>query len=377
MILAFIRIPFRYPVQWFVSFFIPGPSEWTEPILAAVAGNIDFGAGWQIEPLHNSFQRKQNVFLLRSESAGSYLIKLDHSRSDPDLAGEAHALRALADTPIPAPALVQAGTIPNPPDPPISFLLMEYLEGVPLNWIYYRAPKAERRAYLEQVARLVGQLAGLRAARVPGEPRFGRFAGPVTRRAGGLACERLAPYPGETIGPFFDLESMYQQRIELWLARLEERSKQHAARLRKAWRSLDRAVLSEDVPASFAHADIAPMNLIVDPQEKSIRGLVDWEMAGFYPADMDYHSLLYYDRQQDWKWCGPGDVEMAAEILGRLSPGKPDGYDARLAWFDLLQLARDLCSYRDWFRGQPEHQADYKQALLRRMKAFLASVLED
>jgi hypothetical protein len=78
-------------------------------------------------------------------------------------------------------------------------------------------------------------------------------------------------------------------------------------------------------------------------------GLVDLEMDSFYPLDMDFHSLFYSDRFQDWKWCGPEDVKLAREMLARQAGELLPDYDERLKWFDLLQLAMDRCLYRHWF----------------------------
>ncbi len=143
-----------------------------------------------------------------------------------------------------------------------------------------------------------------------------------------------------------------------------------AASLSEAWQKLDRSVLSSDVPVCLAHADIAPMNIIVDPHAKVIKGLIDWEFAGFYPVDMDFHSLLYYDQHQEWKWCGAKDVAMVGEIMGELGISRPAGYEERLVWFDLLQLTRDLCHYRGWFADQPDELRSYKESLGRRLRSF-------
>src|SRR5688500_6154934 len=35
----------------------------------------------------------------------------------------------------------------------------------------------------------------------------------------------------------------------------------------------------------FSHNDLAPGNIIVDPQEKRLVGIFDWESAGFVPRE--------------------------------------------------------------------------------------------
>ena len=48
-------------------------------------------------------------------------------------------------------------------------------------------------------------------------------------------------------------------------------------------------------PFHFAHADLNPANLMVDPESGEITGVIDWEMAGFRPAWLCATSATWFD----------------------------------------------------------------------------------
>jgi serine/threonine protein kinase len=52
---------------------------------------------------------------------------------------------------------------------------------------------------------------------------------------------------------------------------------------KKCWKTLPRA-LPDYI---FQHGDIAPQNIIMDPQTLKVRALVDWEYAGYFPPGME------------------------------------------------------------------------------------------
>ncbi|QKX55273.1 uncharacterized protein TRUGW13939_02365 [Talaromyces rugulosus] len=60
----------------------------------------------------------------------------------------------------------------------------------------------------------------------------------------------------------------------------------------------------------LTHSDIAPRNIIV--RGDHIVGILDWEMAGFYPAYWEYAKALY---MTDWpsRWIADGTVDEIME----------------------------------------------------------------
>lgn len=50
----------------------------------------------------------------------------------------------------------------------------------------------------------------------------------------------------------------------------------------------------------FAHADISWENILVDPATGTVTGILDWEMAGFWPEWWAYRKALCGARGQPW-----------------------------------------------------------------------------
>jgi hypothetical protein len=61
-----------------------------------------------------------------------------------------------------------------------------------------------------------------------------------------------------------------------------------------------RKCLPDDYPVNFAHADMSYEHIFVDPKTGNVTGIVDWEMAGFWPCWWEYRKALYGSRQQRW-----------------------------------------------------------------------------
>lgn len=52
----------------------------------------------------------------------------------------------------------------------------------------------------------------------------------------------------------------------------------------------------KEEPMVLSHNDLCPWNIIVDnDHDLNIKGVIDWEYAGFYPKSYEYHreSLLH------------------------------------------------------------------------------------
>ncbi len=324
----------------------------------------------RIASVDNSFQDKGNVFTVGLVDGPTFILKLEHTHFESHLQREAFLLDFFATTEVPVPRLIAHGTCAVYRRESLApyFILMEHLRGVPLNWRYYRAEREERRTYLRQIVALIGALSTFRVRQPEGAVTLGSIAAPLRRVGTFVACDHLMAFPNEPVGPFASVSAMMEAQIGFWLAQLEAQPDDHySTTLHTVWARLDRSVLAGDVPIAVAHADIAPMNMMVDPDAQRITGLIDWEFAGFYPADMDFHSLLYYDRFQSWKLTGAEDVLMARGLMREQGIEPPAGYDERLPWFDLLQLAKDAAHYRGWFTNAPDEHARYAQALERRI----------
>jgi hypothetical protein len=58
--------------------------------------------------------------------------------------------------------------------------------------------------------------------------------------------------------------------------------------------------LPDDHRINFAHADVSYEHIFVDQETGDVTGIIDWEMAGFWPGWWEYRKALYGSRQQRW-----------------------------------------------------------------------------
>lgn len=61
-----------------------------------------------------------------------------------------------------------------------------------------------------------------------------------------------------------------------------------------------RASFSDDHRVHFAHADLSYDHVMVDPVTGAVTGILDWEMAGFWPEWWEYRKALFCSRQRRW-----------------------------------------------------------------------------
>jgi len=69
---------------------------------------------------------------------------------------------------------------------------------------------------------------------------------------------------------------------------------------RPDWVAKFRSKLPDSHGIAFAHADLSWENILVDPDSGKVTGILDWEMAGFWPGWWEYRKALYGARSQSW-----------------------------------------------------------------------------
>ena len=69
---------------------------------------------------------------------------------------------------------------------------------------------------------------------------------------------------------------------------------------RPEWVAKYRSLLADEHRIVFAHADISWENILVDPGTGNVTGIVDWEMAGYWPEWWEYRKSLFGARSQLW-----------------------------------------------------------------------------
>jgi len=61
-----------------------------------------------------------------------------------------------------------------------------------------------------------------------------------------------------------------------------------------------RQQLADDHGIVFTHADLCGDHIFVEPTTGKITGLIDWEMAGWWPAYWEYAKSQFGGRYQTW-----------------------------------------------------------------------------
>jgi hypothetical protein len=69
---------------------------------------------------------------------------------------------------------------------------------------------------------------------------------------------------------------------------------------RPEWASRYRDQLPDHHDIRFAHADISWENILVNSETGEVNGILDWEMAGFWPGWWEYRKALFGARSQPW-----------------------------------------------------------------------------
>ena len=60
------------------------------------------------------------------------------------------------------------------------------------------------------------------------------------------------------------------------------------------------SMLPQSKVSLFTHGDVAPRNILVDESYR-ITGIVDWELAGWYPEYWEYANIMKPSRDKDWQ----------------------------------------------------------------------------
>jgi aminoglycoside phosphotransferase (APT) family kinase protein len=80
-------------------------------------------------------------------------------------------------------------------------------------------------------------------------------------------------------------------------------------------------------PYTFTHGDLTNVNIMVE--NGSITGIIDWEMAGYYPVWWEYVGTSVADSEEDREW---------KTLLRKYMP---DYSAAREFWLDYYYLCRN------------------------------------
>ncbi|KAM0328189.1 hypothetical protein ACHAQA_005596 [Verticillium albo-atrum] len=212
------------------------------------------------------------------------------------LSREAEAMNYVhGRTSIPVPKVVDVFIDENS-ESSTSWLLMERLPGVQLGAAWPGMSEQARSETIRQLKSYFEQLHQLR-------PDGAGWIGSCSR--GPAYDHRLTNLT--TCGPFASVSEFHDFLVApVKLCPQPE------------WASRYRGSFPDTHVILFAHADISGENILIDPVAGDVTGILDWEMAGFWPAWWEYRKALFGARSQLW-WI---------EILNQIMPQYPTETDA-------------------------------------------------
>ncbi|KAF9773548.1 hypothetical protein IL306_008620 [Fusarium sp. DS 682] len=190
---------------------------------------------------------------------------------------EAEAMKFVqAHTSIPVPAILE--THFDPDDKEASWILMERLPGQQLDQEW---PTMTETAKARTISELKEYLSQLHRIRPSG-------AGWIGSCSGGPAYDHRLDTMS-TCGPFQSVAE-FNDFLVVPISYCP----------RPEWVAKYRNQLSSEYGIMFAHADISWENILLDQETGAVTGIIDWEMAGFWPEWWEYRKALYGGRPRDW-----------------------------------------------------------------------------
>lgn len=213
---------------------------------------------------------------------------------------EIEAMRYVQEhTSIPVPNVIQVH-LDESEDEARSWMLMERLPGVELGSVWTEMDGSAQAQTISELKSYFDELHSLRP--------------PTTTRMGPAwigSCSQGAAYDHRidnmrTCGPFASIGAFH----DMLVAPLGD--------LRPDWLPKYRGRLPDDDEVVFVHADFGDENVLIDAATGRVTGIIDWEMAGFWPRWWEYRKGLFGSSCQPW-W---------EDILNKIMVAYPDATEA-------------------------------------------------
>lgn len=195
---------------------------------------------------------------------------------------EAHAMQLVREkTSVPVPKVYNAYVDESTSR---GVIVMEYVKGDVLRDVWDKLNLAQRQRVIAQLRSYMNEVRGIK----------GHFIGSVD----GTACDDpvfCAELGG--FGPYKTEREFNEGMIRAMKLSQDNTWVEHVARL-------VRAMPSHEIV--LTHSDFSPRNILVRGDQ--VVAILDWEMAGFYPAYWEYVKALYHP---DWQggWIADAAVE--------------------------------------------------------------------
>lgn len=202
----------------------------------------------------------------------------------------------------------------------------------------HQIPKAQR----------IGNVQILDSATIQDENDLDTFPGiPPLRICGLLQCDRNSSDGILTALQYYDVQLRDQ------LAKLE--TNENFATIRDELIPIVRDFIDHTLPklylfrgmpqrATFTHNDLSPRNILVS-ETGIVTGVLDFEFAGFFPAEEDFTNNEVHNRE-DWPESTDAVLFEELERLGVETP--LTGFDKR-AWQEARVLVRVIANIAPWY----------------------------
>lgn len=185
-----------------------------------------------------------------------------------------------AHTSVPVPEIIDVH-LEDDADGGGSWMLMQKLPGVELGTAWLDMDRGARQETTRQLKAHLQQLHQLRPPP--------HLAGWVCSSSGGPAFDHRLSNNKTTCGPFTSVGEFHD-----FLAAPVRNCP------RPEWFEKYRCQLADTYGVRFSHADLSWENVLVDPATGDVSGVLDWEMAGFWPEWWEFRKALFGGRSQTW-----------------------------------------------------------------------------
>jgi aminoglycoside phosphotransferase (APT) family kinase protein len=177
----------------------------------------------------------------------------------------------------------------------LSYIVMERIDGQPLSDSWSERSGKEKDGLLAQ---LKGIFRELRALKKP--PRMGIADGAVCAADGGkLHDHRIWNAAGEKgLGPFSN-EAEFDLFLRNGVTNTDSITDLEKKAEIKNLIEMHRESEGRKTKTVFTHGDVSPSNILV--KAGRVVGIVDWEMAGWYPGYWEYTTAINTHYIKGWR----------------------------------------------------------------------------
>ncbi|KAG2386026.1 hypothetical protein C9374_003175 [Naegleria lovaniensis] len=267
------------------------------------------------------------------------------------------------------------------------YILMEKCRGVALSEIYETLSFHERKGYINQIAKIRGELSSLKLLMVDEndqelkEPEllFGSIQEmQVIDQENKLIRVKIGPNCDTKNGPFntfneyliktieYRMKGLNESLIELGSSTAISHYKELFNRVIHYLRRNAIKVRRDEF--QLCHYDLTPNNTLIDPHSKTITGVIDWEWACLTVLDEDMNEILnnwaLCDEEKEYvKTCLNSEIDFLSIDVHRCEDYWKS-HKERTIFFDAASWILRLTCYKEWFLGKPyEVLLEYVQGI--------------